>query len=346
MESKEYCHEVNKYPQGRLLRGGILKIFLTGSTGFIGSNLVKTISKEHDVVCLIPSSELGMRPIPENVRIEFSDLGNFDHVRELILEHKPEVIMHLGAATPVRYSFTFPDIYEKINHLGTKNLVDAAMKLPDFKMFMLASSAETYGVQEKHEPFPESTKQNAASPYAISKIRAEEYVKKVGLSDGFPHLIFRFTTTFGRDNETGYVIEYAITQMLKGKPVNIGTPDSVRDFMYVEDHIQAYHKGMEFNPGYKSEIISKMKEDPNAFVFNVGPGNGNKVIDVISKIIDIVGFKGEITTGFPKNYPKRTQAETYLVVNPSKANEILKWKPEYSLEEGLKKAVEVWKNQF
>jgi nucleoside-diphosphate-sugar epimerase len=323
-----------------------LKIFLTGSTGFIGSNLVKTISKDHEVVCLIPSSELGMRPIPENVKIEFSDLGNFDEVRNLILEHKPEVILHLGAATPVRYSFTFPEIYEKINHLGTMNMVDVAMKLPNFKKFIMASSAETYGVQEVHKPFPENTKQNAASPYAISKIKAEEYIKKVGLSNGFPHLIFRFTTTFGRNNETGYVIEYVITQMLKRKPVNIGTPDSVRDFMYIEDHIQSYHKGLDFNFGNKEEIISKMKENPNAFVFNIGPGKGNKIIDVVNKIKDIIGFEGQITTGFPKDYPKRTQAENYLVVDSSKANKILGWKPKYSLEEGLKKAVDVWKEQF
>lgn len=320
-----------------------MKIFLTGSTGFIGSNLVKTISKDHDVVCLIPSNELGMRPIPENVKVEFSDIGNFAEVRDLILKHKPDVIMHLGAATPVRYSFTFPEIYEKINHLGTKNLVDATMELPNFKMFMLASSAETYGVQDNHKPFPESTKQNAASPYAISKIRAEEYVKKIGAEKGLPHLIFRFTTTFGRNNETGYVIEYAITQMLKGKSVNIGTPDSVRDFMYVEDHIQSYQRGLEFDPGNRSEIISKMKEDPNAFVFNIGPGNGSKVIDVIYKIRDIIGFRGEITTGFPKDYPKRTQAENYLVVDSSKAREKLGWKPKYSLEGGLRKAVDVWK---
>lgn len=323
-----------------------MKIFLTGSTGFIGSHLVKKMAGEHEVVCLIPSSELGMRPIPENVKIEFSDLGNFKEVRDMVLIHKPDVIMHLGAATPVRYSFTFPEIYEKINHLGTKNLVDAAMDVPNFKLFIFASSAETYGVQEEHKPFPEDTKQNAASPYAISKIRAEDYVKKMGAEKGFPHVIFRFTTTYGRDNETGYVIEYTITQMLKGRPIRIGTPDSVRDFMFVDDHIDSYLKAMNFDPGSKEQIMEKMKEDSNSFVFNIGPSNGNKIIDVVNKIKDLTGFRGQIETGFPKDYPKRTTAENYLVVDSTKARKILGWKTNHTLDDGLKKAVDIWKEQL
>lgn len=322
-----------------------MKIFLTGSTGFIGSNLVKRLAGGHEVLCLIPSCELGMRPIPENVKIEFSDLTNFEDVRDMILNFGPDIIMHLGAATPVRYSFTFPDIYEKVNHLGTKNLVDAAVKVPNFKLFIFASSAETYGVQDEHKPFSESTRQNAASPYALSKIRAEEYIKSVGRERGFPHLIFRFTTSYGRNNETGYVIEYLITQMLKGKSPRVGTPDSVRDFMYVDDHVDAYFKGMELDLGSKSEIMSKMGEDPNSFVFNIGPGRENRVIDVANKIKGLIGFQGEVVTGFPKDYPKRATAENYLVVDPAKANGILKWRAQHTLEEGLRKAIGVWKEQ-
>jgi nucleoside-diphosphate-sugar epimerase len=321
-----------------------LKIFLTGSTGFIGSNLVKKLSADHEVVCLIPSCELGMRPIPENVKIEFSDLANFQEVKEMVNFHQPEVIMHLGAATPVRYSFTFPEVYEKINHLGTKNLVDAAMKLPKFKVFMLASSVETYGVQETHKPFDENTKQNAASPYAVSKVRAEDYVKKMGTERGFPHIIFRFTTTYGRNNETGYLIEYVITQMMKGRPIRIGTPESVRDFMYVDDHIDSYVRGLGFNPGSKSEIMEKMKKDSNSFVFNIGPGHENTVIEVVNKIKDIVGYKGEIDTGFPRDYPSRPTMENWMVVDSSKATRILGWKARFSVDDGLRKAVEAWKN--
>lgn len=323
-----------------------MKIFLTGSTGFIGSHLVKRLVENHDVLCLVPSSELGMRPIPENVKIEFSDLGHFDEVRKMVLDFKPDMIIHLGAATPVRYSFTFPKIYEKINKLGTKNLVDAALEIPNFKMFIFASSAETYGDQEISKPFPEDTKQNANSPYAKSKIEAEEVLKEAGLEKGFPHLIFRFTTTYGRDNETGYIIEYTITEMLKNKTIHVGTPDSVRDFMYIDDHVNSYLKGIEFEPETREEIKSEMEKDPNSFVFNIGPGRENKIIDVVNKLKEITGFRGKIEIGFPKNYPKRPTKKSYLVVDPSKANKVLGWKSKTTLDDGLKKAVEIWRDQF
>lgn len=323
-----------------------MKIFLTGSTGFIGSHLVQKLVDDHEVTCLISSTAIGTRKLPKDAQIEFSDLTNYDTIKNLILKHKPDVIIHLAAVTPVRYSFEFPDIYQEVNNLGTINLIHSARKLERFEKFIFASTMETYGWQKEKKPFTENVLQNPASPYAVSKLAAESYIKMTGRAFNFPYIILRPCNTYGRKDETGFIVEYTITQMLKNKSPQIGTPDAVRDLMYIDDHVNAYLKALDFDVGTEDEIKQNLKTDMNYYVFNIGLSTEFEIIDVIEKIKNIIGFDGEILFGFPKNYPWRPVVEPYLSLNAEKAKKILGWRPEITLDEGLKKTVDYWKDRL
>lgn len=321
-------------------------LLITGSTGFIGSHLVPNLVEKYQVMALVPSSDIGMRPLSNDVSIEYASLEDFDLIKEILFKNEPEIIIHLAAITPVRYSFGSPDIYQKINYLATINLVETATKIKNLEKFIFASTMETYGWQPVRKPFIENLSLHPDSPYAVSKVAAEKYIQMMTRAFGFPAIILKPCNTFGRKNETGYIIEYIITEMLKRKNPQIGTPEAIRDLMYVNDHVNAYLKALQFPLPESKEIKEVSEKNPVAFTFNIGNGYEFTMREIAQKIGKMIGFEGEIKTGFPKDYPWRPSVAPYLSLDANRAHELLKWKPEISLEEGLQKTIEYWKENL
>lgn len=321
-----------------------MKIFLTGGTGFIGSHLLEKLG-DHEVVSLVSPTAIGTRPLPNNGVIEYGDLTDHQKISSLIAKHEPEIIAHIGAISPVRNSFEAPYIYQEVNFLATINLVKSAMKLRNFKKFIFASTEETYGWQKDRRPFTEDMQLNPGSPYAVSKAAAENYIKMAGRAFGFPHIVMKACNTYGRKNETGFVVEYIISRMLAGKTVQLGTPNAVRDLMFRDDHVDAYVKAIEFDVGTKEDVLRNMETDMNHYVFNFGLGSEPRMIDVAKKIRELTGFTGEIKEGFPADYPSRPVVEDYLSLNSSKARRMLGWEPKFDLDSGLRETVNYWKNK-
>ncbi|PJB98646.1 MAG: hypothetical protein CO078_01280, partial [Candidatus Nealsonbacteria bacterium CG_4_9_14_0_8_um_filter_36_17] len=282
----------------------------------------------------------------KNVSVEYADLDNFERIKEILLKIEPQIIVHLAAVTPVRHSFENPYIYQKINYLATINLVELATKIKNLEKFIFASTMETYGWQPVRKPFTENLPLHPDSPYAVSKVAAEKYIQMVTRAFGFPAIILKPCNTFGRKNEKGYIMEYIITEMLKGKSPQIGTPEAVRDLMYVDDHINAYIKALEFVLPEPKEIKQVLEKNPIAFTFNIGNGYEFTMRKVAQKIGRMIGFKGGIETGFPKDYPWRPSVAPYLSLNANYAHTLLKWKPEVSLEAGIQKTIEYWKENL
>ena len=321
-------------------------LLITGATGFIGSHLVPELIKNYEVVAIVPSSDVGMRALPKKVQIEYASLDDFDKIGAILKKIEPNIIVHLAAITPVRYSFEEPEIYQKINYLATINLVEKSLKLSNLEKFIFASTMEVYGWQPEKKPFVENLPLYPDSPYAVSKLAGEKYIRMISTAFGFPAIILRPCNTFGRKNETGYLVEYLITEMLKGKNPWIGTPEAVRDLMYVTDHVRAYLKALEFKLPSQKEIKKILEKDPIAFTFNIGNGYQFTVKQIAEKIKEMLGFKGEIKIGFPPDYPWRPSVASYLSLNSSKAKKILNWQPQVSLKEGLKKTIEYWKENL
>lgn len=321
-------------------------LLITGSTGFIGSHLVKKLVDKYQVIALVSPSDIGVRPLPENASVEYTDFGDFDLVKKILSKNKPKIILHLAALSPVRYSFENPNIYQKVNYLATINLVQVAMEIENFEKFVYASTMETYGWQSNRKLFTENLSLHPDSPYAVSKVAAEKYIQMLSRAFGFPAVILKACNTFGRKNERGYIVEYIITEMLKGRSPELGTPEAVRDLMYVDDHVDAYLKVTEFKMPETKEMKNILEKDPIAFTFNIGNGLEFTMKEIAQKIGEIIGFKGEIKRGFPKDYPWRPSTAPYLSLNASKAKELLGWKPEVSLEEGLEKTIEFWKENL
>ena len=315
-----------------------MKVLMTGVTGFIGSEVAKRLVEEgeHDIAALVRvGSNLSMfepiKDIISSMNIRYGNLSDFHSIKKIIKDVAPQYILHIGAQTSVRHSFELPLEFNETNYLGTINLIHASLDVPSFKKFIFASTMETYGWQPKKKPFKEDLSLNPASPYATSKVACEIYIRMAQKSFGLPYIISRACNTFGRKYNAGFVTEYLITTMLKGQTVYLGSPNAVRDMMYVDDHVSAYLKML------KSSVVND--------TFNFGTGSRTKMKEIAEKVRKLTDFKGKIVHTFPPNYPWRPVVEDFLSLDSAKARKKLGWKSKYSLDEGLKKAVDYWKEK-
>ena len=305
------------------------KILITGSTGFIGSHLIpKLVEKGHDVWTL-ERYVTGRYAEPKNVKTVFGDLREHFAIRNIIRQVQPDFVIHLAAISAVSYSYEHPNEIIDTNLVGTINLAESCLReVPNFKQFLFASTSETYGNGDS--PKIESTPQNPNSPYAISKLAAEKYLLYMKDAYDFPVTVLRPFNTYGRKSDYHFVVEHTIMKMLTEKTCRMGDVSPIRDFMYVDDHVSAYLTCLN-NPLAIGEV------------FNFCTGTGIKIEDMVYLVKKLVGFDGEIVSG---TIPKRPLDIDVLIGSYGKAEKVLGWKPQYTLEEGLKKTVDFWRNHL
>ena len=318
-----------------------MNVLVTGITGFIGSRLAtKLVEQGDDVYGLVRhSSERELKRIekivPEIHLIE-GDLVRFHSVLSAVETSDPNVVFHLGALTPVRLSFDDPYPYMRINFDGTVNLVHSIVKQSPNTRLIAASTAEVYGWQPAGRAISESALLNPASPYAVSKAAADQYVQMANRIYHLRGTVMRPINSYGRVWESGFYAEYLISKMLRGETCYIGAPDSIRDYMFAEDHVDAY-------------LDVAKSEKAIGEVYNVSPGNPVTNVELAKKLSGLTGFKGKLVLGtYPPGYPQRPQSQdpVYLVLDNTRISREVCWHPRYSLDEGLKQAVELWSRKI
>lgn len=307
-----------------------LKILVTGATGFVGSHIVpELIERGYNVYTLeryvTGRYVLGKRTNSKKV---FGDIKEYFSIKQIIHALQPEVVIHLAATSPVAYSYDHPHEVIQTNLLGTVNLAEACLReVPHFRHFLFASTSETYG----NGPIPktEETQQNPNSPYAASKLACEKYLLYMRDAYRFPMTILRNFNTYGRKDNTHFVVERTITQMLQGEVVTLGDPTPIRDFEYIDDHVNSFLTCV-VNPKAKGEV------------FNFCTGRRTSIKQLVDLISELTNFGGEIIWD---TIPARPLDIKELVGDYSKAKRLLKWQPKFTLEEGLRLTVDFWRGR-
>jgi len=306
-----------------------MRIFMTGATGFIGSMLAKELVRRgHEVYGFTRKDEFYHNE-PEGINTLLGDLLNRENIVKAVYASDPDIVIHLGALTPVRKSFRYPQQYAQVNYIGTVNLVET-IKHHDIKQFIFASTSEVYypwsiNMQKEDDPLFGST------PYGISKVASDLYVQYAGLAYDLPYTILRPCNTFGRPNilpeeAREYLVEKAIIKMLTSKIVLFnGYPDVWRCWMYCSDHIDAYLRV--FNDRRCMQEI-----------FNVSPNNPTSVGELVSMIGELINYDGTVKWA---NDP-RPYDPVYLCPDGSKLMS-LGWRPKYTLKKGLKVTIDYWR---
>jgi nucleoside-diphosphate-sugar epimerase len=303
-----------------------MKILITGHTGFIGSSLTPILEKNHQVYCLQ------------------NDLLDFDLVTKEVLDYSPDIIVHLAARTEVEKSFYEQITFSQINYVGSVNLIEAASKIDNLKLFVFASTMEVYGWQpisdevklhgipKQFQVFDEKTQPNPNAPYAVAKYAVEKYLEYAHRCLELPYTIIRQTNSYGRKDNNFFVTEQIICQMLSNPDeIYLGYAEPYRNFLYVDDLTDAWVKVIN-NP-----------EVCNNKIFTLGPNNAIKIKDYAKIIANKINWQGKIIWD---SKPKRPGEIYYLNSGYDLIYNTLGWQPSISMNEGLDKTIEIVKKQF
>jgi len=264
------------------------------------------------------------------VKTVFGDLRDHFAVRKVVREVQPDAVIHLGSISAVSYSYDHPIEVMETNFLGTVNMAESCLReVPHFKHFLFAGTSEEYGNQE-NVPIQETVELHPNSPYAVSKVAADKHLQYMRDAYDFPATILRNFNTYGRRDNTHFVVERTIAQMLGGKTVKLGDPKPVRDFMYSYDHANSYLTCLE-----NQKSIGE--------IFNFCTGRGVSIAELAESIKGLTGFESEVIWD---SIPERPLDIAVLVGDYSKAKRILGWEPKFRLEDGLRLTIDFWKNNL
>lgn len=313
-----------------------MKVLVTGILGFIGSHLAEKLVNNGDevygVVRRVANRNLdAVGKILKDITLITGDITDYASTRNAIKTVNPDVVIHLAALSPVRDSFERPFEYQQANLIGTMNVAHAMLELPDAqtRRILAASTAEVYGLQE-NQPLKESLPLKPSSPYAVSKAAGDLYLQMMFYTYELHGTVMRPANSYGRKFDNSFLIEYLVTQMLKGENVYIGAPDSIRDYMYVDDHINAYFLAIK-----STKAVGQ--------VFNAGTGIGVTNRELAQMIADKIGYgRKKIKLGsYPPGYPFRPviSDQPYIVLDAAKIKRALNWSPHVNLSEGLDKVI-------
>ncbi|RLE72980.1 MAG: hypothetical protein DRJ45_00940, partial [Thermoprotei archaeon] len=233
-----------------------------------------------------------------------------------------DIVIHLAALIDVRESVLNPNLYHDINVNGTLNILDSCIKNHVSKI-IFTSSAAVYG-NPMYLPIDEKHPLNPLSPYGASKAASELYISAYHYSYNIDAVIFRLFNVYGYGQSSKYagVIKIFMENALKNRPLEIfGDGFQTRDFIYVEDVIDA--------------IVKSMKMDIDFNIFNIGSGKSlsiNSLAKIFSKILD---RELKIIHSKPRKGDIR-----HSYANIDKAKKILGWVPKTSIEDGLRRMLE------
>lgn len=318
------------------------KVFVSGISGFIGSELAnKCVKENYEVGGLIrqhPQFNEAVNNLRGKVKLYEGDLTDSTTIKNIIRDFQPDYIAHLGALTRVSYSFDHILETMQTNLGGTINMVLAAEKYAyNLKKFIFASSVETYGQQElfmkQCKPLDEKCIQHAGSPYGVWKIAGEYFVKQQYYANDFPGICLRQTNTYGRKYDDYFVLEQFVTQMLKNpKEVNFGSPKPVRAFLHINDLVDLYLALFKSN---KKKLFGES--------FTIGPANGITIEKLAHMIAKKLNWKGKINW-----YTREIRHGEifYLNTDNKKITQLTGWKPKIMLDEGLDMVIDYWKKRL
>lgn len=312
------------------------KFLVTGSAGFIGSNLVEAILKLGYKVRGLDNFSTGKR---ENVD-EFLDNPNYEFIEGDIRDLKTcldacegiDFVLHQAAWGSVPRSIEMPLFYEEINIKGTLNMMEAA-KEKGVKKFVYASSSSVYG-DEPTLPKKEGREGSLLSPYALTKKVNEEYGRLYFELYGLETFGLRYFNVFGRrqnpHGEYAAVIPKFIKQLLNNeRPTIYGDGKQSRDFTYIENVIEANLKAC--------------KADSKAAgqAYNIAFGGREFLIDIYNHLTKVLDKEIEPIFSSPRKGDIR-----HSNADISKAKEMIGYDPDWSFEQGIKAAIDWYKENL
>ncbi|MEM6732696.1 MAG: NAD-dependent epimerase/dehydratase family protein, partial [Myxococcota bacterium] len=296
----------------------------TGGAGFIGSHVAEALVEGgHEVVVLDDLSSGHRSNVPEGARLVEASITS-DAASATVNEFGPDAIFHHAAQMDVRRSVADPVFDATTNVIGTVRLLEAA-RTAGCGFFQLASTGGAIYGEHDALPTPEDTPPRSESPYGLSKLCGEHYVDYYSRIGAFRGVSLRYGNVYGPrqdpHGEAGVVAIFSERMLRDETPTIFGDGKQTRDYVYVGDVVRA--------------VLAAWTTEAASGPFNIGTGVETDVNRLAGVIAAAAGYTGEIPHGAAKPGEQRASC-----IDISRAGAVLDWRPRVSLEDGLGRTVE------
>ena len=322
-----------------------MKLFITGGAGFIGSAVVRnTIKRGYSVInfdaltyagCL---GNVASVSNASNYRFIHGDIRDRSALDRAFQEHRPSVIMHLAAESHVDRSIDGPKDFIETNIVGTYNLLEAARTYwtsagkPDWFRLHHISTDEVFGSLSKTGKFTENTPYDPRSPYSASKASSDHLVRSWYQTYGLPTVISNCSNNYGPYHLPEKLIPLMIINAVDGKPLPIyGKGENVRDWLYVEDHVDA--------------LLTVFEKGTLGEVYCVGGDSEKTNLDLCAAVIQILDntqprSNRESYATLITHVTDRLGHDFRYAIDATKIKNELGWQPITEFSDGLEKTVQ------
>lgn len=308
-----------------------MNVLITGGCGFIGSNLVRLLSRERPDWRLVNLDKLTYAGNPENLadlagspryRFVRGDICNGELLADLFCTEKIDAVMHLAAESHVDRSILAPSVFIDTNVRGTQVLLEVARE-HGVQRFLHVSTDEVYGSLGPTGYFTESTPLDASSPYSASKAGSDLLALAYAHTFKMPVVVTRCSNNYGPYQFPEKLIPLMIANALRDRRLPVyGDGMNVRDWIHVDDHCRG--------------LLVALEKGVPGQVYNFGGSSERTNIQIVKSILGILG-KPDALIEFVKDRPGHDRR---YAIDARKAREELGWGPRHAFEEGLRATVE------
>ena len=327
-----------------------MKIFITGTAGFIGFSLAKTLLENNHTVCGydgitnyydVKLKNSRNKILKKYKKFSFTKvmLENKFLLNKTITKFKPEIIVHLAAQAGVRYSIDEPRTYLSSNIMGTYNIIELAHRVKA-KHLMIASSSSVYGANKKTPYTENDCVKLQMSIYASTKLATESIAHSYSNVWRIPTTVLRFFTVYGPWGRPDMALFKFTKSILKGKKIDIYNKGNLyRDFTYIDDIVNSVSSLIKKIPIYnKNPYVNKIDSLSSVAPFrivNIGNSKKIKLLDFIKAIEKSLGKKSF------RNYMPMQQGDVFMTLANTKLLKKLTGNvPKTNYKEGVRKFVE------
>lgn len=309
-------------------------ILVTGGLGFIGSNLIRSLSKyTRKKIIILDNLSSGktnnIRDIDKSKYIHYNvDLKNYNSIKKIFSKHLPNFIFHLAGHADIKENINKPFIDEGENFLTTLNILKL-MKIYNSKIIFFSSTSAVYGEIPIKSAKEDSFFPTQTSFYGAAKLASEGYIQAYSEMYNLNYIIYRFSSITGRAYSHGHIIDFY--EKLKKDPQKLdvlGNGKQIKSYLDVEDCIKAIIKSAKYKKNYNK-------------IFNISNNDSIKVKDSVNIIINYLNLSPKL------NYQKKDKGwigdNKYVVLNNDKLKK-LGWSPKYNSAQSIYRAIK-WLNE-
>ena len=297
------------------------KSLVTGALGFVGANLVRALINRGDEVhaWVRSDSEIWrLKDIQDKFTLHKGDVSSLDDCKNIVSGVKPELVFHLAHYGGMAGQSDSQKIREVIID-GTSNLYKACQEVGSVRAIVNAGSSSEYGMQR--EPMKETTLPQPNTEYGLAKLWATLYGEYLRINKNMPITTLRLFGVYGPYEASFRLFPQVILNFMRGTSPTLSNPATVRDFVYVDDVVDAL----------------MLAPDKPKGVFNIGTGVQTSIGDVVEMMSKEIGFKGKLVWN---DNVGRSFDSQFWKADMSYTHSIWKWQAKVSVRDGVQKNVE------